>query len=63
LKDEGNGIPADKLPYVFEDVLTRNKKDNLGMGLPFCKRVMKAFGGDISVKSKLEKGTEFCLKF
>jgi two-component system CAI-1 autoinducer sensor kinase/phosphatase CqsS len=62
-RDEGNGIPADKLPYVFEDVLVRNKKNNLGMGLPFCKRIMKAFGGDICFKSAEGKGTEFCLRF
>ena len=34
-----------------------------GLGLLFCKRVMKAFGGDISVKSEAGKGTEFCLRF
>jgi two-component system CAI-1 autoinducer sensor kinase/phosphatase CqsS len=33
------------------------------LGLPFCKRVMNAFGGDISVKSEVGKGAEFCLQF
>jgi two-component system CAI-1 autoinducer sensor kinase/phosphatase CqsS len=35
----------------------------MGFGLPFCKRVMNAFGGDISVKSVVGEGAEFCLRF
>ncbi|MFT7087313.1 MAG: two-component system autoinducer 1 sensor kinase/phosphatase LuxN [Rickettsiales bacterium] len=62
-KDDGIGIPADKLPYVFDDFMTSNKKGGTGLGLPFCKRVMKAFGGDICVKSAEGEGTEFYLKF
>ncbi|MFT6106058.1 MAG: signal transduction histidine kinase [Rickettsiales bacterium] len=62
-KDDGIGIPADKLPYIFDDFFTSNKKNGTGLGLPFCHRVMRSFGGDISVKSDLEKGTEFCLIF
>jgi len=41
----------------------QEKSTNIGLGLPFCKRVMKAFGGDISVKSVVGEGTEFCLRF
>jgi signal transduction histidine kinase len=33
------------------------------LALTFCKRVMRAFEGDISVKSEVGKGTEFCLRF
>ncbi|MFT5703425.1 MAG: signal transduction histidine kinase [Rickettsiales bacterium] len=38
---DGIGIPFDKLPYVFDDFMTSNKKGGTGLGLPFCKRVMK----------------------
>jgi two-component system, CAI-1 autoinducer sensor kinase/phosphatase CqsS len=62
-KDSGVGIPADKLPHIFDDFFTSNKKGGTGLGLPFCRRVMKAFEGDISVKSETGKGTEFCLRF
>ncbi|MFT7099440.1 MAG: two-component system CAI-1 autoinducer sensor kinase/phosphatase CqsS [Rickettsiales bacterium] len=62
-KDDGIGIPADKLEFIFDDFFTSNKEGGTGLGLPFCKRVMKSFGGDISVKSEAQKGTEFCLKF
>jgi signal transduction histidine kinase len=57
------GIPADKLEFIFDDFFTSDKKGGTGLGLPFCKRVMNAFGGDISVKSEVGKGTEFCLRF
>jgi signal transduction histidine kinase len=62
-KDDGVGIEADKLEFIFDDFFTSNKKSGTGLGLPFCKRVMQAFGGNISVKSELGKGTEFCLRF
>ena len=62
-KDSGVGIDEDKLPHIFDDFFTSNKKGGTGLGLPFCKRVMTAFGGDISVKSEVGKGTEFCLRF
>lgn len=62
-KDDGVGIPADKLESVFDSFFTSNKKGGTGLGLPFCKRAMSAFGGDISCKSKEGEGVEFCLKF
>lgn len=62
-KDKGVGIPADKLEFIFDDFFTSDKKGGTGLGLPFCKRVMKAFGGDISVESKEGEGAQFCLQF
>lgn len=62
-KDNGVGIPADKLESIFDSFFTSNKKGGTGLGLPFCKRVMNAFDGDISCKSIEGEGVEFCLKF
>lgn len=62
-KDDGVGISDDKLPYIFNDFFTSNKKGGTGLGLPFCKRVMQAFSGDISCKSIEGEGVEFILKF
>ena len=62
-KDNGVGIPTDKLESIFDSFFTSNKKGGTGLGLPFCKRVMKAFGGDISCVSKEGEGVEFCLQF
>ncbi|MFT7099308.1 MAG: signal transduction histidine kinase [Rickettsiales bacterium] len=62
-KDDGIGIAADQLEFIFDDFFTSNKKGGTGIGLPFCKRVMNSFGGDISCKSEMGKGAEFCLRF
>jgi signal transduction histidine kinase len=62
-KDDGIGIAADQLEFIFDDFFTSNKKGGTGLGLPFCKRVMNSFGGDISCKSAVGKGAEFCLRF
>lgn len=62
-KDDGVGIAADKLEHIFDDFFTSDKKGGTGLGLPFCKRVMQAFNGDIACKSVEGEGVEFCLKF
>jgi two-component system CAI-1 autoinducer sensor kinase/phosphatase CqsS len=62
-KDDGIGIPKDKLESIFDSFFTSNKKGGTGLGLPFCRRVMQAFGGDIACTSIEGQGVEFCLKF
>lgn len=62
-KDYGVGIAQDKLPNIFDNFFTNDKKGGTGLGLAFCKRVMQAFGGDISCKSIEGEGVEFCLRF
>ena len=48
-----------RLELIFESFFTSGKKDGTGLGLPFCRRIMRAFDGDIICKSKVKKGTEF----
>jgi two-component system CAI-1 autoinducer sensor kinase/phosphatase CqsS len=62
-KDEGQGIDKDKLESIFDSFTTSGKSSGTGLGLPFCKRVMQAFGGDIICQSKIGDGAEFILKF
>lgn len=62
-KDYGLGIEQDKLKLLFESFFTSGKKDGTGLGLPFCKRAMVAFGGGISCESEIGEWTEFVLKF
>ena len=62
-KDYGPGIDKDKLELIFESFFTSGKKDGTGLGLPFCKRIMTAFDGEIICKYEVEKGTEFEMKF
>jgi signal transduction histidine kinase len=62
-KDYGPGIEKDKLEIIFESFFTSGKKDGTGLGLPFCKRIMTAFDGDIICKSEIDRWTEFEMKF
>ena len=54
-KDYGPGIEADKLELIFESFFTSGKKDGTGLGLPFCRRIMRAFDGEIICKSEVSK--------
>ena len=62
-KDCGPGIEKDKLALIFENFFTSGKKDGTGLGLPFCKRIMTAFDGDIVCESEIGEWTEFEMKF
>lgn len=62
-KDYGPGIEKDKLALIFESFFTSGKKEGTGLGLPFCKRIMTAFDGDIICRSEIGKWTEFEIKF
>ncbi len=61
--DTGPGIPADRLPGLFESFSTAGKKRGTGLGLSFCKRSMLAFGGDIDCASREGEFTRFTLTF
>ncbi|NTW83441.1 MAG: response regulator [Chlorobiaceae bacterium] len=62
-RDTGPGIPKDALQNVFESYYTSGKSGGTGLGLAYCKRVMKAFGGDIQCESEEGKFTEFIMSF
>ncbi|MBF0503646.1 MAG: PAS domain S-box protein [Candidatus Omnitrophica bacterium] len=65
IKDTGIGIPADKLPFVFDsftrfhDFYRGQVYDGVGLGLYIVKRLVTLMGGDISVSSEVGRGTEF----
>jgi signal transduction histidine kinase/CheY-like chemotaxis protein len=63
VRDNGPGIAQERLPYLFEPFQTLGKTGGTGLGLPYCKRVMTAFGGSIECQSMLGQYTEFILHF
>lgn len=53
--DNGNGIPADLLPHVFERNVSGN--DSTGVGLSICHDIVTIHNGKISVNSTEGEGT------
>ncbi|MEN6405118.1 MAG: HAMP domain-containing sensor histidine kinase [Thermoguttaceae bacterium] len=68
VRDSGCGIPADKLPKIFESFYTTKKgpdasgKGGTGLGLSMCRDIIEAHHGRIRVDSSIGKGTAFTLK-
>ena len=67
ISDTGIGIPADKLPFIFEPFFRVKGKEERyrgsGLGLTFCKKIMDAHHGEIEASSQEGVGTTFILKF
>lgn len=61
--DTGPGIADEVLPQIFDSFFTEGKIGGTGLGLSYCKRTMKAFGGDICCRSVLGEYTAFTLLF
>jgi PAS domain S-box-containing protein len=63
VKDRGMGMPAERIPELFEPftrLLTHAEHTKgLGLGLVVCKRLVEAHGGKIWVESELGKGSTF----
>jgi PAS domain S-box-containing protein len=61
ITDNGDGIPADNLPHLFQPYFT-GKKNGMGLGLATTHSVIKAHNGKIEVESVHGKGTTFIVK-
>lgn len=63
--DEGDGIPEDFLPFLFERfyrVPGERTVTGTGLGLYICKQIVMAHHGKIWVESVLDKGTTFFIE-
>lgn len=64
VKDQGRGIPPDKLESIFEkfqqvDASDSRQKGGTGLGLAICRRIIERHGGYIWVESTLGEGSTF----
>jgi signal transduction histidine kinase len=68
VRDTGSGIPADKLPRIFDAFYTTKSgpddsgRGGTGLGLSACKQIIDAHHGRIRVESTVGKGTAFTIK-
>ncbi|MEP6931464.1 MAG: ATP-binding protein [Flavobacterium sp.] len=65
--DTGIGIPEDKLQTVFESfsqgsVEVNRKYGGTGLGLTIVKKLIELLGGEIKLKSEVDKGSTFTFK-
>jgi PAS domain S-box-containing protein len=59
--DSGEGIPDQVMRDLWKPLKTTKSKGT-GLGLPICKRIVDAHGGQIECETILGKGTTFTIK-
>jgi signal transduction histidine kinase len=62
VKDNGSGIPADELPYIFDrfhrgDKSRHSDNGESGLGLAIVKALVESHGGRVWAESKPGEGT------
>jgi signal transduction histidine kinase len=62
VRDEGGGIPPDKLERIFEAYYTTKPRGS-GLGLAVVKHNTELYGGSVRAESTLGKGATFTLLF
>lgn len=62
IKDNGSGIKEEHIPLIFDYLFTFGKPHGSGLGLAYCKNVIEAHNGTISVLSEINKGSSFIIE-
>ena len=68
VSDNGEGIPPEDLPYVFDRFWrgdrsrSRDSGAGSGLGLAIARQLVRAHGGRISVESERGQGTTFIME-
>jgi two-component system, CAI-1 autoinducer sensor kinase/phosphatase CqsS len=59
--DKGVGINPEHIAHIFEPFFSTNHETGHGLGLAYCKQVIQASGGMISVRTEPAAGTTFII--
>ena len=62
VSDDGVGIPADRLPRIFEPRFSTTTSGS-GLGLAIVKRLVEGWGATIDVESEPGAGTRVTIRF
>lgn len=62
VSDNGQGIPEELLPRLFEPYIT-SKHKGTGLGLAIVKKIIEEHGGSISARNNDEKGATITMQF
>jgi signal transduction histidine kinase len=65
VRDEGVGIPVEKLPYIFERFYSADESrtgSETGLGLAIVKSIVTAHGGNVSAESTVGQGTTITVR-
>jgi CheY-like chemotaxis protein len=60
IRDTGHGIPGENLERVFDPYFTTKvvgEERGLGLGLSICRSIVHQHGGEISISSRVDRGT------
>jgi signal transduction histidine kinase len=57
IRDDGQGIPAEALDRVFEAFYS-TREGGTGLGLPIARRIARAHGGQLRIRTAVGTGTE-----
>lgn len=67
VSDDGNGVPPEDKPHVFEKFFSgagkpSDSRRSLGLGLYLCKAIIEAHGGTISLEDNVPHGCKFAFE-
>lgn len=60
--DNGMGIPANELPYIFERFFTNSVSSGTGIGLHLAYSIVEMHGGKLTAESKEQQFTRFTIE-
>jgi two-component system cell cycle sensor histidine kinase/response regulator CckA len=63
VRDDGTGIPADKLRRIFEPFYSTKGPRGTGLGLAIVREIMRQHGGSVTARSEPGQGAAFTLRF